>query len=246
MTSLHAELAAREPGTPSLEATVAEAAAEMCALPSSRAALRDLAGAAPPADAPGEGGGAASAPRVGERVTPATLMASIAPGIAPSGTYDALACLSTLERRLAARCRAAAGAAAGAVAGPGAGAGGSGAPGGSAAGRSSEAGARGAGPGAAPPSRGGAGGPPSLEAVRGALEALPGGLLAQLPALLGAAGLSATAADRVAACLRALVAVAPVHQPLLLRELEAELGRCGLHAMHGRWRSAPSGTGAAG
>ena len=222
---------------------MAEAAAEMCALPSSRTALRDLAGAAPPADAPAEGGGAPGAQRPGERVTPAALMASIAPGIAPSGTYDALACLSTLERRLAARCRAAAGADAGAGAGAG----------GSAAGRSSEAGARGAGPGAGPAPRGGAGearcgagGPPSLEAVRGALEALPGGLLAQLPALLGAAGLSATAADRVAACLRALVAVAPVHQPLLLRELEAELGRCGLHAVHGRWRSAHSGTGAAG
>ncbi|KAK9821448.1 hypothetical protein WJX81_000342 [Elliptochloris bilobata] len=54
---------------------------------------------------------------------------------------------------------------------------------------------------------------------------LPPALLAQLPSLLGARGLSAVAAERVAACLRALVAVAPAQRPLLLAELEAQLRR---------------------
>ena len=63
------------------------------------------------------------------------------------------------------------------------------------------------------------------EAVRGVVAELPPALLRQLPALLGAGGLSAAAAGRVAACLRALVAIAPAHRPLLLAVLEAELRR---------------------
>lgn len=70
---------------------------------------------------------------------------------------------------------------------------------------------------------GAGGGAQSAEVVRAAVAALPPRLLKQLPALLGQAGLSATAAARVAACLRALVAIAPRHQPLLLAELEAQL-----------------------
>lgn len=63
------------------------------------------------------------------------------------------------------------------------------------------------------------------EAVRGAVAELPPALLRQLPALLGGGGLSTAAAGRLAACLRALVAIAPAHRPLLLAELEAELRR---------------------
>ena len=72
------------------------------------------------------------------------------------------------------------------------------------------------------------------EAVRGAVAELPPALLRQLPALLGGGGLSAAAAGRVAACLRALVAIAPAHRPLLLAELEAELRRRAPPPMRGQ------------
>jgi len=85
-------------------------------------------------------------------------------------------------------------------------------------------------PSAASADAGGGGGEASAEVVRAAVAALPGRLLKQLPGLLGQAGLSATAAGRVAACLRHLVAIAPGHQQLLLAELEAELRRCALGA----------------
>ena len=66
------------------------------------------------------------------------------------------------------------------------------------------------------------------------LAGLNQALLGRLPGLLGQPASSEVASARVATCIRLFVLCSPPLKPLMLRQLEAELHRCG--ACHGSAR----------